>query len=121
MSGAHTPGPWATEIDPIDGRDYATLIVTNDPSGPGTWVARTEHNWNQATHGERRISWAEAQVNARLIAAAPDLLEALEEAKEELAYFVEFARQQCEFSGDIEAGYSAIRKCLAAIAKARGQ
>ena len=36
MTGVqHTPGSWATEIDPIDDRDYATLIVTNDSSGPG--------------------------------------------------------------------------------------
>jgi hypothetical protein len=58
---AHTPGPWKTE-----GRDVQTadgLITVAIAHGPvGEWQkVRTEH-----------------EANARLIAAAPDLLEACE-------------------------------------------
>lgn len=65
-----TPVPWLAEVDPTDDRDYTTLITMPNKAGAqGAWVARTEHNWNEAARGERRISWAEAQVNAALIVA----------------------------------------------------
>jgi hypothetical protein len=66
----HTPGPWKADEDPCEPHDYKTLITL--PSKVGnypTWLARCEHNWNDAAAGERRISWAEAEANARLIAA----------------------------------------------------
>lgn len=53
-------------------------------------------------------------------AVAPALLDALIVAAEELEYFVEFARRQCEFEGDEEAGLAAVRNARAAISKARG-
>jgi len=70
MSG-HTPGPWATETDWLT--DYETLVTVPSKSGQrGTEIARCNHNWNEADYSERRISWKEAQCNARLIATAPD-------------------------------------------------
>lgn len=64
----YTPGPWHVDCDPTDPQEYQTLIAI--PEGTyGTWVARTEHNWNEAEFGERRISWKEAQGNARRIVA----------------------------------------------------
>lgn len=78
MSAGHTPGPWVVEADPLDNQGYVTLITLPGKAGSfGTWIARAEHNWNDATAGERRISWAEAEANARLITAAPDLLAAI--------------------------------------------
>lgn len=53
-------------------------------------------------------------------AVVPELLDALAVAAEELEYFVEFARRQCEFEGDVEAGLTAVRNARAAISKARG-
>ena len=78
MSGAHTPGPLAVEAEPFSNNDYRTEVVIPDRAGqPGVSVATCHHNWQDAAKGERRISWNEAQANARLFAAAPELLEAL--------------------------------------------
>ncbi len=115
MSGvAHTPGPWAVDADPIEDQDYETLIVLPDPNGScGTWIARAEHNWNEAEAGQRRISWAEAQANARLMAAAPDLLEALEALELQALQSPDLRRT--------EWGEEALALTRAAIARARGQ
>ena len=51
---------------------------------------------------------------------ADDLLEALRITAEELDYFVGFARAQCEFEGDADAGLSAVQSAREAITKATG-
>jgi len=79
MSAKHTPGPWLAVENPIDEQSYNTLIILPGRASLGeTWLAHVEHNWNDAGTEQRRISWAEAEANARLIAAAPDLLGAIE-------------------------------------------
>lgn len=64
----HTPGPWKV----MYGKKYPRAIVrvnsTNEPGGINSIV-----RWN----GIGLPSSPEAVANARLIAAAPDLLEAL--------------------------------------------
>src|SRR5690349_20659367 len=61
----HTPGPWA-ESDWME----SFVSITHD----GLVVAEVQPKlWN----GTPKISRAEVKANARLIAAAPDLLEAL--------------------------------------------
>ena len=66
----HTPGPWfavGAQVEIED--DSVPDICTCDPQ-----VMRQSHlDWHPRT----------AEANARLIAAAPDLLEALEEALED--------------------------------------
>ena len=57
----HTKGPWRAEIGPIN-----SLIHTKDKSIACTYTANTTPE--------------EAEANARLIAAAPELLEALIQA-----------------------------------------
>ena len=114
-----TPGPWATETDPCDGQDYETLVILQPCK---TWIARTEHNWRDAGFGERRISWAEAQANARLIAAAPDMFEALLTERD---YVADAASGGLTYEGSGE-GFMAMAKedlarIDAAIAKAKGE
>lgn len=108
MSAQYTPGPLAVEAPPWGDNDYSTEVVVPGRAGQfGTSVATCHHNWRDAVAGERKISWAEAQANARLYAAAPELLEALEAMLE-------------MHGSDIEET-AARTKARAAIAKARSQ
>lgn len=94
MEFKHTPGPWVQA-------DFA------GPTPHGTAIQSTHDNWLVASctgYYGRDV----AQANARLIAAAPDLLEALELC----LHAVELAG----WEGDL----SAI-KARAAIAKATGE
>lgn len=73
---AHTPGPWRVE-------ENTTLIWGNcDPDDPGTNgmgypVAEARVMLGHGSSFCRTERYEEAQANARLIAAAPALLEAL--------------------------------------------
>ena len=70
MSTKHTPGPWTMHPRFDDGAEVRAIA-------PVAWcsVATTV-----GSSGNQSIDAAEARANARLIAAAPDLLRALEEA-----------------------------------------
>lgn len=69
----HTPGPWY--IDP----DKPTMVLDGPLKTAGEIVAQcgASAKLGIAMH----ISIASSQANARLIAAAPELLEALKEAR----------------------------------------
>jgi hypothetical protein len=100
----HTPGPWAAK------------------KGVGWYVVRIAHSQDDnfaIAVGSNKTSLvdaptgddAEAEANARLIAAAPDLLEALE--------MLSWLEQFCDDGDDdLEGARTAAR---AAIAKARGE
>ena len=62
----HTPGPWCVEHLPDDGPSIHT-----DEAGIARRIAGVDMG------GWRKTSRKEAEANARLIAAAPELLEAL--------------------------------------------
>ena len=105
MKTSHTPGPWQVgqSIDAIlptkNGEMRACFTVTEVPNYvAGGGVAMTHI----------KMDADESNANARLIAAAPDLLAALEAA-------AEFCRRRggswAEFEGTV----------TAAIAKAKGQ
>lgn len=75
----HTPGPWAVE----------SKIVGNPSGLEGTQVVTKDYNYLVAqcptdpVNG-MHVSVAKAEANARLIAAAPELLEALRIAQAKL-------------------------------------
>ena len=71
MSAAHTPGPWSRNIRPA--RKYPVVF-----SGRNTHVAFLAN--------DSRVSDEEAEANINLIAAAPELLEALLKISEGDAY-----------------------------------
>lgn len=70
MSRKHTPGPWV--VGPIDD----TVVTHLGKDGVRYEVAAIDGDYNDPTN------WPIMEANARLIAAAPDMLEALEKAKE---------------------------------------
>ena len=90
MSAKHTPGPWFVQ-------DIPTASIYISPAGgrPSVALALTKVN----------VPAGETMANARLIAAAPDLLEAL--------------RYLLDNDGDCSA--DGIATCRAAIAKATGE
>ena len=71
MTGQHTPGPWVY-------RDESDMV----PDEP-FWIGVEHPNWGFVSHAAARAGCTEAEelgdmeANARLIAAAPELLAAL--------------------------------------------
>lgn len=71
METKHTPGPWLRDresgfdcdVRAANGRKIASVNVQNAPKSKKGWLSRQKEN----------------EANARLIAAAPDLLNALAE------------------------------------------
>ena len=100
MTQKHTPGPWHLGQD----RNYEAALVAEN----GETVARAA--WTGGSGCELEIDKA---ADARLIAAAPELLEALEAARDTLkAHQMDYA----------DSGYlTAIEDAEAAIARARGE
>jgi hypothetical protein len=91
MKNKHTPGPWQV------GNFEPKAIFDCNPEGPQR-VANTLNNL----------------ADARLIAAAPELLEALKDMR------MVFDNGSNEIHAALEVKNDAVRKCRAAIAKATG-
>ena len=74
VDALHTPGPWTV----VPYGDGDSLVICSDEGG----------EWRicfMATHGGTETVWRSIQANARLIAAAPELLAALIAARNTLA------------------------------------
>lgn len=94
---AHTPGPWAyrlTETYAVLGPDGGRVAICTNLKGQHGLGGRRESN--------------EVAANARLIAAAPELLEALQ------------AMVECSHTNDIQTCAMASQLARAAIVKATG-
>jgi len=101
---AHTPGPWHVgdrSIAKIDGFRLHRFPV----SGAGQAIASV---WDGSA--DRDIGLSNGDANAALIAAAPDLLEALHEMTREYRFELSDTHQQVAW-----------QKARAAIAKAEGR
>lgn len=112
---SHTPGPWkledesdvhASDVLGSDGTHVVCFGHDYDDYGrfgwpKGRWSQKKEEEWN-----------ATVEANARLIAAAPELLEALEDVLNCVAL--------CPEHGDVVDAPSKYEDARAAIAKARG-
>jgi hypothetical protein len=68
MEAKHTPGPWTYEVEKVSGPSLATKTYV---FAHGDVIGQAYETYNAGN----------AQANARLIAAAPELLEALRKAE----------------------------------------
>lgn len=109
MTDKHTPGPWrnlGVKNMMVDGRCHR---IVSDESYPAAFVPA----WDRPNPGQE-CGKAEAEANARLIAAAPDLLAALDDIVNGENW--RSGRKFDPNSGDFDLSIQ-----RAAIAKARGQ
>ena len=84
----HTPGPWRTT------RSRNNHIVTTDDGSTARTIARVV--LNDEVGGEMPVS-----ANARLIAAAPELLEACKAAEAALVSLLEMVGRDAKFGQDV--------------------
>lgn len=105
MTAQHTPGPWRTGGWGMSiGNNLAVIAET--PEGAATCIARTFSPLGGTA--------TDAEANARLIAAAPLMLEALRLLLDEaVVYAIErhvlYGRDEPELDAAIAAGKAAIR------------
>jgi len=106
MTIKHTDGPWTVFIDDSGGEWTGWPLSINAPSvHEDCMVVRTGGQWPYKW--DYAISQAEAEANARLIAAAPEMLETLKDLAD-------------RFEGNIYSNLSA-KKARAVINKAEGR
>ena len=98
----HTPGPWK----PIP---YGETIAIRSMATDAWNVATVNHGGNY----DAGIPNKQNRVDARLIAAAPELLEALE-------YVVQWHKDNDSGEGELF-GLDYVTTCIAAISKAKGE
>jgi len=102
----HTPGPWSLEINSRGvvvggGSEQYTAIFSE--SGFGL-VAKVLYQKPEILGDSKKLAWETFEANARLIAAAPDLLEALQNI------FVECGAVGSPSIGAMESAQRAIAK-----------
>ncbi len=96
----HTPGPWRVEA-------YGVIVGPSNGFSPFGGCGCCDSPWMNGHDGEA------CQADARLIAAAPELLEALKEC-------LPYVSQTLANTGSMDAYYTEAKAC-AAIAKAEGE
>lgn len=101
----HTPGPW--HVSDVQGKNTFTVYAREDAPVRSNWICQGP-NVGAMTEPDE----ATCMANARLIASAPELLEALKELQ--TAYATSLEDSACNM---IDASW---RKARAAILKATG-
>lgn len=122
MSEKHTPGPWTSY--PCNLEKYSRVITAK---GAMVQVAYTglEHSdqvaMTKEVYGDRMTygPGEETAANARLIAAAPELLEALEAAVRQTPK--RYTNERSQYGDRVASHPEWVAQALAAIAKATGQ
>jgi transcriptional regulator GlxA family with amidase domain len=108
MSAKYTPGPWQWN------GDYILSPVKPDPSKSATHTILSPDGPFGFLGADTHAVDAEFQANKTLIAAAPELLEALRRAERKLAAYVGVC------TGDKELTGAVLPMARSAIAKAAG-
>lgn len=108
MTTKHTPGPWV--VGPTDD----TVVTHLGKDGVRYEVAAIDGDYN---HPDK---WPVMEANARLIAAAPELLGALVEAKRMLGAYA-LLLERGENASDAARVTAIEKQAAAALAKARGE
>jgi hypothetical protein len=103
-----TPGPWARGKDPYD------LVIQSEH-----WNIATVDGMGNPWRGSER--WNEREANAHLIAAAPELYEALRQCRTELDYCQQQLAAHGQTGHPEDSVSRALREGKAALAKARGE
>ena len=86
LLGKVTPGPLVSDSFAVEG-DHNTRIAFPDRYGvPSETVGEAFQNWNDAESSDQRISWKQAEANARLWSISPQIAAALIEAMEGLRW-----------------------------------
>lgn len=70
MSAQHTPGPWRPLPAEQGEHPFSHVVYAENYGVVGYWKGRKDHHIN--------ADWCLTEADARLIAAAPDLLDALQ-------------------------------------------
>lgn len=99
----HTPGLWHVGIGQHDGKTPFITVFSGDKIVAVTGIANDDH------HGQ-------SMIDARLLAAAPELLEALEECIEHMTN-----SNDCTHGNGFTYDFCPVEKARAVIANARGE
>ena len=117
ISAGHTPGPWYADIAGFNPHCGATINANGRPRIASVYWERTDGAEIADGGYIAHPANAETVANARLIAAAPDLLEALEGLFRECVMIHRFGGD----ADNTRAAREAEEAARAAIRKARGE
>ena len=120
MSGEHTPGPWYPGHFVEDSHPCNCRSVISESHAGAICEIKIDNRKRIARGGNDAPPLEEAKANARLIAAAPEMLAALEAQVEHLKGFTDEELRRRDQLG-IGGGYDRALIARAAIAKAKGQ
>ena len=116
----HTPGPWSIDQEATLDELFAIIGVKNcqaniECEGPSFYPENyaSEKDFDKEWDREQQKLIDECNANARLIAAAPELLAACE-------YVVQYHRDHDSGEGELF-GLDLVTTCIAAISKAKGE